>query len=169
MNYLIVFIFQIAYALSLLLFQGLSIIMEPKKNILFNIISIILISTIIILRTVLVIKNDDKNITMLLNLLCSICLTFINFGIFMMTLKTLKMKKNVQQNIDEILNFTDLLQATNNSKITEKKDTQLMLNNSSSESKQEIQNQNNKEGISQLVEESNINNNNIINPNEVHK
>jgi hypothetical protein len=87
----------------------------------------------------------------------------------MMTLKTLKMKKNVQQNIDEILNFTDLLQATNNSKITEKKDTQLMLNNSSSESKQEIQNQNNKEGISQLVEESNINNNNIINPNEVHK
>jgi hypothetical protein len=169
MNYLIVFIFQIAYALSLLLFQGLSIIMEPKKNILFNIISIILISTIIILRTVLVIKNDDKNITMLLNLLCSICLTFINFGIFMMTLKTLKMKKNVQQNIDEILNFTVLLQATNNSKITEKKDTQLMLNNSSSESKQEIQNQNNKEGISQLVEESNINNNNIINPNEVHK
>ena len=169
MNYLIVFIFQIAYALSLLLFQGLSIIMEPKKNILFNIISIILISTIIILRTVLVIKNDDKNITMLLNLLCSICLTFINFGIFMMTLKTLKMKKNVQQNIDEILNFTDLLQVTNNSKITEKKDSQLMLNNSSSENKQEIQNQINKEGISQLVEESNINNNNIINPNEVHK
>jgi hypothetical protein len=169
MNYLIVFIFQIAYALSLLLFQGLSIIMEPKKNILFNIISIILISTIIILRTVLVIKNDDKNITMLLNLLCSICLTFINFGIFIMTLKSLKMKKNVQQNIDEILNFTDLLQATNNSKITEKKDNQLMFNNSSSENKQEIQNQNNKEGISQLVEESNINNNNVVNPNEAHK
>jgi hypothetical protein len=169
MNYLIVFIFQIAYALSLLLFQGLSIIMEPKKNILFNTISIILISIIIILRTVLVIKNDDKNITMLLNLLCSICLTFINFGIFIMTLKSLKMKKNVQQNIDEILNFTDLLQATNNSKITEKKDNQLMFNNSSSENKQEIQNQNNKEGISQLVEESNINNNNIANPNEAHK
>ena len=87
----------------------------------------------------------------------------------MITLKTLKMKKNVQQNIDEILNFTDLLQVTNNSKITEKKDTQLMFNNSSSENKQEIQNQNNKGGITQLVEESNINNNNITNPNEAQK
>ena len=157
MNNIFIFIFQIAYALSLLLFQGLIIILEKKENLLFNIISIIIISIIIILRTIIVIKNDDKNSTMVYNFLFSFCLTFINLGIFMITLKLLKMKKNVQQNIEEIINFTDILQATN-SKITDKKDNQLMLNNSGSENKDE--NPNNKKGITALVEETSINNNN---------
>lgn len=172
MNYLIVFIIQIAYALSLLLFQGLTILMDPKKNLIFNIISIIFISAIIIIRTVLVINNDDKNTTMLLNLLSSISLTLINSVVYLITLKNLKMKKNVQQNIEEILNFTDLLQATNNSKITDKKDTQLMFNNSGSDIKQEEKNKNKSGIITQLVEESNINhiNNDIsVNPNESQK
>ena len=172
MNYLIVFIIQLAYALSLLLFQGLSILMDPKKNLIFNIISIIFISVIIILRTVLVINNDDKNTTMLLNLLSSISLTLINLVVYMITLKNLKMKKNVQQNIEEILNFTDLLQATNNSKITDKKDTQLMFNNSGNDIKQEDKNKNKNGIITQLVEESNINHNNndiSANPNEGQK
>ena len=157
MNNIFIFIFQIAYALSLLLFQGLIIILEKKENLLFNIISIIIISIIIILRTIIVIKNDDKNSTMVYNFLFSFCLTFINLGIFMITLKLLKMKKNVQQNIEEIINFTDILQATN-SKITDKKDNQLMLNNSGSENKDE--NPNDKKGITALVEETSINNNN---------
>ena len=163
MNNIFIFIFQIAYALSLLLFQGLIIILEKKENLLFNIISIIIISIIIILRTIIVIKNDDKNSTMVYNFLFSFCLTFINLGIFMITLKLLKMKKNVQQNIEEIINFTDILQATN-SKINDKKDNQLMLNNSGSENKDE--NPNDKKGITALVEETSINNNNNNNNND---
>ena len=65
-------------------------------------------------------------------------------------------KKNVQQNIEEIINFTDLFQATN-IKINDKKDNQLILNNSV-ENKQDLQN--NKQGISALVEETNNNDKN---------
>jgi hypothetical protein len=93
---------------------------------------------------------------MLLNFFCCFCLTFINLGIFLITLKILKMKKNVQQNIEEIINFTDLFQATN-IKINDKKDNQLILNNSV-ENKQDLQN--NKQGISSLVEETNNNDKN---------
>ena len=149
MNKIFIFIFHLAYALSLLLFQGLTFLLEPKENLKFNIISFLFISIIIIIRTTLTIKNDDKNITMLLNFLCCFCLTFINLGIFLITLKILKMKKNVQQNIEEIINFTDLFQATN-IKINDKKDNQLILNNSV-ENKQDLQN--NKQVISTLVEE----------------
>jgi hypothetical protein len=156
MNKIFIFIFHLAYALSLLFFQGLTFLLEPKENLGFNIISIIFISIIIIIRTALTIKNDDKNITMLLNFFCCFCLTFINLGIFLITLKILKMKKNVQQNIEEIINFTDLFQATN-IKINDKKDNQLILNNSV-ENKQDLQN--NKQGISSLVEETNNNDKN---------
>ena len=56
----------------------------------------------------------------------------------------------------EIINFTDIFQATN-SKINDKKDNTLMLNNLGSENKTEIENQNDKKGISILVEETNKN------------
>ena len=153
MNNIFIFIFHLIYTLSLLLFQGLSFLLDPKENLAFNIISIIFISITIIIRTALVIKNDDKNITMILNFFCCFCLTFINLGIFLITLKILKMKKNVQQNIEEIINFTDALQATN-IKINDKKDNQLILNNSK-ENKPDIPN--NKQGISALIEETNNN------------
>ena len=157
MNNIFIFIIHIAYALSLLLFQGITFLLEPKENLVFNLASILLISTIIILRTVLAIKNDDKKITMILNFFCCFCLTFINLGIFLFTLKILKMKKNVQQNIEEIINFTDVLQATN-SKINDKKDNQLMLNNSGEN--KENENNNSKQGVSALIEETNNNPNN---------
>ena len=163
MNNLFIFIFQIAYALSLILFQGLILLLEKKENLIFNIMSIILISIIIIIRTILVIKKDYKNSTMVYNFILSFCLTFINLGIFMITLKLLKMKKNVQQNIEEIINFPD--QATN-SKIVDKKDNQLMLNNSGSEIKEE--NTNDKKVITTLVEETNIHNDNNNNENETN-
>jgi len=69
------------------------------------------------------------------------------------------MKKNVQQNIEEIINFTDIMQATN-SKIGDKKDNTLMLNNSETESKidNEAETKSNKDGISNLIEETNNNN-----------
>ena len=71
------------------------------------------------------------------------------------------MKKNVQQNIEEIINFTDVLQSTNG-KISDRKDNQLILNNSGVENKPDIENDKQKEknGIAQLVEESNNTSNN---------
>ena len=161
MNYFVVFFPQSAYSLSLFWFQGLIIILEPKDNLLFNIVSLIFIFIVITLRTVLVIKNDDKNSTLLFNFLSCFCLTFINLALFLITLKILKMKKNVQQNIEEIINFTDILQGTN-SKIAEK-NNQLMLNNSGIDNKQDSKNENTKDGISALVEESNNNSSSVNN------
>ena len=161
MNYFVVFFTQSAYSLSLLCFQGLIMILEPRDNLLFNIVSLIFIFIVITLRTVLVIKNDDKNSTLLFNFLSCFCLTFINLALFLITLKILKMKKNVQQNIEEIINFTDILQGTN-SKIAEK-NNQLMLNNSGIDNKQDSKNENTKDGISALVEESNNNSSSVNN------
>lgn len=161
MNYFVVFFTQSAYSLSLFWFQGLIIILEPKDNLLFNILSLLLIFIVITLRTVLVIKNDNKNSTLLFNFLSCFCLTFINLALFLITLKILKMKKNVQQNIEEIINFTDILQGTN-SKIAEK-NNQLMLNNSGIDNKQDSKNENTKDGISALVEESNNNSSSVNN------
>ena len=154
MNNLFIYFFQIFYALSLIIFQILTILLEPKENIIFNIISILFISLIIILRTNIIIKNDIKRFTIFINLLSSFFLTFINIGIFLITLKIVKMKKNVQQNIEEIINFSDILQATN-IKISDKKDNQLILNNSGSEYKTEFENQNDNKGITVLVKETN--------------
>ena len=161
MNHFIIFFTQSAYSLSLLCFQGLIMILEPKDNLLFNIVSLIFIFIVITLRTVLVIKNDDKNSTLLFNFLSCFCLTFINLALFLITLKILKMKKHVQQNIEEIINFTDILQATN-SKIVEK-NNQLMLNNSGIDNKQDNKNESTKDGVSALVEESNNNSSSVNN------
>ena len=160
MNNLLVFFIQMIYANSLIFFQGVKILLERKENFLFNAISILFILIIIIFRTIIVAKNnnEDNDKNTIFNFLCSLCLTIINLGIFLVTLKIIKMKKNVQQNIEEIINFSDVLQATND-KISDRKDNQLILNNSGVENKQEIENDNNqkgkKDGISQLVEESN--------------
>ena len=159
MNNLFVFMLQMIYALCLLFFEAITIILDHKDNILFRTISILFISIIIILRIALVIKNDTKNITLLLNILSCFCLTFINLGIFLITLKTLKMKKNEQQNIDLIINFTDITDG----KINDKKNNQLQLNNSGADNTQEIESQKNKEGITSLVEEANSSTNNNAN------
>lgn len=159
MNNYIVFAIQLIYSLSLIIFQGLTIVIDSKDNLVFNLISILFVFIVIILRTVLVVKNGKNNFTLIINFMSCFCLTFINLGIFLVTLKILRMKKNVQQNIEEIINFTDIMQGTNG-KIGDKKDNQLMLNISETESK--IDNDSvikeNKEGISNLIEETNNNN-----------
>ena len=159
MNNFIVFAIQLIYSLSLIIFQVLTIVLEPKENLVFNLISILFIIFVIILRIVLMIKNNNNNFTLIFNFISCFCLTLINLTIFLVTLKILRMKKNVQQNIEEIINFTDIMQATN-SKIGDKKDNQLMLNNSETESKidNEAEAKSNKDGISNLIEETNNNN-----------
>ena len=65
------------------------------------------------------------------------------------------MKKNEQQNIEEIINFTDMGQATGILKINDKKDNQLMLNSSGADNKSDNDIKNNKGGMTGLVEEIN--------------
>ncbi len=65
------------------------------------------------------------------------------------------MKKNEQQNIEEIINFTDMGQATGILKINDKKDNQLMLNSSGTDNKSDNDIKNNKGGMTGLVEEIN--------------
>ena len=63
------------------------------------------------------------------------------------------MKKNEKQNIEEIINFTDIPQGATNMKINDKKDNQIMFNNSGIENKPESDLRNNKNGITNLVDE----------------
>ena len=64
------------------------------------------------------------------------------------------MKKNEQQNIEEIINFTEMGQATGILKINEK-NNQLMLNSSGTDNKSDNDIKNNKGGMTGLVEEIN--------------
>ena len=64
------------------------------------------------------------------------------------------MKKSVQQNIEEIINFTEMGQATGILKINEK-NNQLMLNSSGTDNKSDNDIKNNKGGMTGLVEEIN--------------
>ena len=66
----------------------------------------------------------------------------------------MKIKKNEQQNIEEIINFTDI-QGAGSIKISERRDNQLMLNNSETDNKQEFDTNNKKEGMTELIEEIN--------------
>ena len=64
------------------------------------------------------------------------------------------MKKSEQQNIEEIINFTDI-QGTGMFKINDKNNNQLMLNSSGNDNKYESNLKNNKDGMTDLVEEIN--------------
>ena len=74
------------------------------------------------------------------------------------------MKKNEQQNIEEIINFTDIGHGIGKNNIIDKKDNQLMLNSSGADNKSESDVKKNKDGMTGFVEE--INNKEINNNNE---
>ena len=78
----------------------------------------------------------------------------MNFIILLITVRVMKIKKNEQQNIEEIINFTDI-QGAGSIKISERRDNQLMLNNSETDNKQEFDTNNKKEGMTELIEEIN--------------
>jgi hypothetical protein len=155
MNNIIIFIIQLIYSFCLLLFQGLTIFLEKKENLTFNLISMIFITLIAVVRTIVFIQNKNNNTTTILNLISSFTLTLINLGIFLVVLKILRMKKNVQQNIEEIINFTEIFQP--NLDKNSKKDNQLQLNISDSDNKGEMKKPNQNDGIDALTEENNNN------------
>ena len=100
-------------------------------------------------------KNKNNNNFSILNLIINICFTFINLIILLITLRIIRMKKNEKQNIEEIINFTDIPQGATNMKINEKKDNQITFNSSGTDNKIGSDNKNNKDGISNLVDEEN--------------
>ena len=71
------------------------------------------------------------------------------------------MKKNEQQNIEEIINFTDIPQGTGIIKINERKDNQLILNNSETDNRPDDISNNKKEGMTDLIEEINKSENDV--------
>ena len=108
-----------------------------------------------VVKILLYIKNKDKNSNSFLNFIISFCLSTLNLIILIITFAIIKMRKNEKQNIEEIINFTDIPQGTSNMKINDKKDNQIIFHNSGIEDKHENNKENNKDVISDLIEDEN--------------
>ena len=154
-NNVLIFSIQLIYIFSLLAFQILSLLSKVKDNFVINAIILLIIFIIMFVKIFLYSKNKNNNNFSILNLIINICFTFINLIILLITLRIIRMKKNEKQNIEEIINFTDIPQGATNMKINEKKDNQIAFNSSGTENKIGSDNKNNKDGIANLVDEEN--------------
>jgi hypothetical protein len=154
-NNVVIFTIQIIYIFSLLAFQILTLLSKIKDNFVINAIILLIIFIIMFVKIFLYSKNKNNNNFSILNLIINICFTFINLIILLITLRIIRMKKNEKQNIEEIINFTDIPQGATNMKINEKKDNQITFNSSGTENKIGSDNKNNKDGISNLLDEEN--------------
>ena len=154
-NNVVIFSIQLIYIFSLLAFQILTLLSKIKDNFVINAIILLIIFIIMFVKIFLYSKNKNNNNFSILNLIINICFTSINLIILLITLRIIRMKKNEKQNIEEIINFTDIPQGATNMKINEKKDNQITFNSSGTENKIGSDNKNNKDGISNLVDEEN--------------
>ena len=111
----------------------------------------------LISRIFLYFQKNTKNSTLILNFLICFFITIINIVILLITLRIIKMKKNEQQNIEEIINITDIHQGTS-IKITDNNNNNMLIMNNSRTDNKDIDMSNNKEGINNLVEEADVNN-----------
>ena len=160
-NNMYIFIIQIIYIFSLLIFLILIIISERKDNFIINLIFLVIICSIMVLKIFLYMKKFSMKQITIINLLICFCLTLINLIILLITLRIIKMKKNEQQNIEEIINFTDMPQGNGIIKINERKDNQLILNNSETDNRPDDISNNKKEGMTDLIEEINKSENDV--------
>ena len=158
-----VFSIQLIYIFSLLAFQIFTLVSRIKENFLINSIILLIICIIMFVKIFIYTKNKNNNNNLILNLIINICLSIINLIILLITLRIIRMKKNEKQNIEEIINFTDIPQGATNMKINEKKDNQIAFNSSGIENKIENNMGNNKDGISNLVDEENNKEDNVDN------
>ena len=154
-NNVVIFSIQLIYIFSLLAFQILTLLSKIKDNFVINAIILLIIFIIMFVKIFLYSKNKNNNNFSILNLIINICFTFINLIILLITLRIIRMKKNEKQNIEEIINFTDIPQGATNMKINEKKDNQITFNSSGTDNKIGSDNKNNKDGIANLVDEEN--------------
>jgi len=154
-NNIIIFSLQIIYIFSLFIFQILTLISKRKDNFKINLIFFVIICFLMTTKIILFVRKNDKNSIIMLNFLISFFLFIINLIIFFITLRTIKIKKNEKQNIEEIINFSDIPQGTTKIKINDKKDNQIDFNNSGIDNKVTNDEHNNKNGISNLVDDDN--------------
>lgn len=154
-NNIFVFLIQILYMLCLLSFQILTIVSERKDNFIINLILLLILFALFISRLFIYIKKSNENSNLVMNFVICVFSTIINIIIFLITLRIIKIKKSEQQNIEEIINITDIQHGTS-FKIGDN-NNQLIMNNSGADNKNELDN-NNKDGITNLVEESEPNN-----------
>jgi hypothetical protein len=160
----IIFLMHILYILSFLVFLILIIISERKDNFSINLISLIVACAILMSKIFIFMSKIGTVKNIILNFIICLFLTCINLILLLITLRIIKMKKNEQQNIEEIINFTDIGQGIGKNNIIDKKDNQLMLNSSGTDNKSESDVKKNKDGMTGFVEE--INNKEINNNNE---
>ena len=151
-NNVVIFSLQIIYIFCLLSYQIFSLLSKLRENFLFNLLVLFILFIIMFMKIFLYTKNQNNKSYSILYLIINICLTIINLIILLITLRIIKMKKNEKQNIEEIINFTDVPQGATNMKINEKKDNQIAFNSSGIENKNE---NDKKDGISNLVDEEN--------------
>jgi len=154
-NNIFVFLIQISYMLCLLSFQILTIVSERKDNFIINLILLLILFALFISRLFIYIKKSNENSNLVMNFVICVFSTIINIIIFLITLRIIKIKKSEQQNIEEIINITDIQHGTS-FKIGDN-NNQLIMNNSGTDNKNELDS-NNKDGITNLVEESEPNN-----------
>ena len=164
-NNIFIFLPQIIYIFSLIIFQLLTVISKRKDNYKINFTCLIVICMMTIIRIFLYVKKENKKVNLLINLLISFFLFMINLVILFITLRIIKKKKNERQNIEEIINFTDIPQGTTRIKLSDKKDNQIAFNNSEIDNKIESNSSSNKDKISNLVKEEN-NKEDIIDDND---
>ena len=164
-NNIFIFLPQIIYIFSLIIFQLLTVISKRKDNYKINFTCLIVICMMTIIRIFLYVKKENKKVNLLINLLISFFLFMINLVILFITLRIIKRKKNERQNIEEIINFTDIPQGTTRIKLSDKKDNQIAFNNSEIDNKIESNSSSNKVKISNLVKEEN-NKEDIIDDND---
>jgi hypothetical protein len=160
----IIFLMHILYILSFLILLILIIISERKDNFSINLISLIVTCAILMSKIFIFMSKIGTVKNIILNFIFCLFLTLINLILLLITLRVIKMKKNEQQNIEEIINFTDIGQGIGKNNIIDKKDNQLMLNSSGTDNKSESDVKKNKDGMTGFVEE--INNKEINNNNE---
>ena len=159
-NNTFIFSVQIIYIVSLILFLLFSLISKRGDNPKINLVFLIMICLIMFIKIYLYMKKENKESNILINFIISFSMFVINLVILLITLRVIRMKKNERQNIEEIINFTDIPQGTTRFKINDKKDNQIAFNNSEIDNKIEnnISNSDNKDKISNLTNNDSQNN-----------
>ena len=159
-NNTFIFSVQIIYIVSLILFLLFSLISKRGDNPKINLVFLIMICLIMFIKIYLHMKRENKESNILINFIISFSMFVINLVILLITLRVIRMKKNERQNIEEIINFTDIPQGTTRFKINDKKDNQIAFNNSEIDNKIEnnISNSDNKDKISNLANNDSQNN-----------
>ena len=118
------FLLQIIFSFFVLLYQGILLFINQGEKNNFIIVSIIIIFISTSLRIYIYLTNIKLSISVMLNLVYSIFVFFINIVFLLILIIANKKKKNVLQNIDEIVYFTE------NNIPNEKKEKNIYNNNS---------------------------------------